>query len=333
MKKIIQIINNFFARLATIFAFFVTVSSALYQYGVIDDKEFTPFTFFIISIISFICSLIIALLLRHFQIPNKDSVYHELNKPKDMKNPENVIIEQMYNRVGSSRSLIRYKDMEDSKHKYSVLNRFDILDYNCANYQSIRVFHGTNASKSVSAYLPYCESTEYRISFNSIIIEAYNILTGKKLKIECANNSPDEKLCTHRFKINFDKPLQSGESFHILYYISFPHELSCLSQDKEIMSISLVRIKKKPIENLSFSIMLNYEPSLVRFFSYNEHSEKSKTLHSNEAVKKYRLADCINDVNETILKKLPIDINQEFYKTGINISKAKQTMYIIEYQK
>lgn len=333
LKKIVQILNNFFARLAAIFAFLVSVSSTLYQYGVIGTKQFNPTSFIIIAAISFFCALIVVLLIRKFQIPSKESKPIELSKSSENKDPEIAVVKQMFNRIGSSRSLMRYKDMEDNNHKYSNISRFDILDYNCANYQSIRVFHGTNISKSISSYLPYCESTEFRIGFDDITIVAYDMLTGRKLKVECANDSSKEKLCTHCFRINFEKPLKPGESFHICYYISFPYELHCLSQEKEIMSISLVRLKKKPIDNLFFSILLNFEPSLVRFFSYNKNNEKSQTLHSNEKLRKTGLSSCLSDIiSENILRKLPIDLNQEFYEMGINIPKAKQSMYIIEYQ-
>ena len=332
MRRIVKFLNNFFARLTAVFVFLLTLFSALCQYGIIKNISFTPKTFSIIAAASFIIALAIAWILKKYQIPNKD--YNSLisTERKSSKNTENLIIEQMNNRIGSSRSLIKYKDMIDNKHKYLSISRYDVLDYTSANYQSIRIFHGTNVSHSTSTDLPYCESTEYKISFNEITVEAYDILSGKKLKVECANNSPNEKLCTHRFRINFERPLQPNESFHILCYISFPHELSCLSQDKEIMSISLVRIKKKPVNNLSFSVLLNYEPSLVRFFSYNANSDKAKTLHTNEVVKKESIENCLTGINKNILSLLPINIKQEFYTIGINISKAKESIYLIEYQ-
>lgn len=83
-----------------------------------------------IGIIAFTLSVIIALLLKKLQIPSENSNYNTVKKHKDSNDLENEIVDKMYNRIGSSQSLIRYDDMNNTKHKYSQVDRFDILDYN-----------------------------------------------------------------------------------------------------------------------------------------------------------------------------------------------------------
>lgn len=83
-----------------------------------------------IGIIAFTLSVIIALLLKKLQIPSKNSNYNTVKKHKDSNDLKNEIADKMYNRIGSSQSLIRYDDMNNTKHKYSQVDRFDILDYN-----------------------------------------------------------------------------------------------------------------------------------------------------------------------------------------------------------
>lgn len=327
-KWYIALINSFIARAATIFLFFLAILTALKDF-IFEDTSFLGekpgICFVIFILISLVLSLVITFLL------------------KDVKKSENITVDcstcdteeikkRLINRIGSSRSLdIYYEDDIDNWHKYSTVKRYDILDYNCSNYKSIRELHGINASKKTTLYIPYCESTEYKISFNEIKVMAYDISTGKKLKVECCYANPDEKLNTHSFKIYFDKPLKPNQIFHIAYYIEFPHELDCLSSIKEIMSLSLVRIKKR-IGNIEFCVMLSFEPASVCYYSYDKNNKNIEILsNQNCMVRETRFCSQEVDIRDDILSKFPIDRTETFYKIGVDVPNPKESMYIIEY--
>ena len=193
------------------------------------------------------------------------------------------------------------------------------------------LFRSINASGKATKYIPYCESTEYKVSFNNIKILAYDIVSGKKLKVECCHADADEKLNTHSFRIMFDKPLEPNHIFQIIFYIEFPHELDCLSQTKEIMTLSLVRIRKK-IENISFYILLNFNPELVYLYSYNDKNKKMKNIpQPNEIVREGKCSAQVLGIREDILDNFPIDKEVSFYIAGMDIQKPKDSMYIVEY--
>lgn len=323
----ILLINNFIARAAAIFLFFLALLTGLKDF-IFENTFFlgkSPIIVFIgIVIVSIMLSAILTWLLKDFKI----------DSDKDLGNVaiDDGVKRSLFNRIGSSRSLVVYfNDEVDTFHKYTKIKRYDILNYADSNYRSIRELHGINASRKPTKYVPYCESTEYKVSFNDIKIIAYDIASGKKLKVECCHADKDEKLNTHSFRILFDKPLEPNHIFQIAFYIEFPNELDCLSQTKEIMTLSLVRVKKR-IENVSFYIMLNFNPELVYLYSYSTKKEKLKIIPQHgESVREGRCSTKILGIREDILNNFPINKNLNFYIVGMDIQKPKESMYIIEY--
>ncbi len=282
--------------------------------------------FFFMVIIALGISAILTWVLRDIKL-NEDRNLGEVR----MEEVEGVT-RSLYNRIASSRSLvIYYDDEEDVFHKYTKIKRFDILNYDDSNYKSIRELHGINVSGKPTQYVSYCESTEYKVSFNDTKILAYDIASGKKLKVECCHADMDEKLNTHSFRIMFDKPLEPGHIFQIVFYIEFPHELDCLSQTKEIMTLSLVRIRKR-IENVTFYVMLNFNPELVYLYSYNANKKKMQIIpQHSESVREGKCTSQILGMRDDILKNFPIDRSVQLYIAGMDVQKPKDSMYIIEY--
>ena len=325
-KWLVALINSTIARTASIFLFFLALFGALEQFEIIDVAFFggeASSYFVIMGVFSFVLAFLISMLLKNLKIENDENVGSVA--------PTDGITRSLFNRIGSSRSLaIYYSDEVDSAHKYSSFKRYDILDYDDNHYRSIRIVEGMNASKETTVSIPYCESTEYKVGFNDITILAYDVSSGKKLKVECCHADPHEKLNTHSFRVVFDKPLEPHQHFHIAYYVSFPHELDCLSQTKEIMSISLVRIKRR-IERLSFSVFLNFRPEYVRLYSYEKSKKKETIIPEQRAVYESKCSSNTIALREDILDKFPIDKDKMFSVAGLEIPNPKSSMYIIEY--
>lgn len=326
-KWLLSLVNSFIARAATIFLFFLAVLTGMkdFIFGNIAFLGDKPIISFVILIaISIVLSLIITFLLKDVK----------KNVEDDFETCDNNEIKRtLLNRIGSSRSLeVYYDDEIDKRHKYSIIKRFDILDYSgSANFKSIRELKGINSSNKITTYIPYSESTEYKLSFNDIKIIAYDVSSGKKLKVECCHANPDEKLYTHSFRIMFDQPLKPNHIFQIAYYIEIPHELECLSVRKEIMSMSLVRIKKK-VENMQFYIMLNFNPSSMGYYSYNKKKRCFKTTsNQNDVVRESKISSNELGIRDDILSKFPIDTNKLYYKIGMDVPTPSDSMYVIEY--
>ena len=326
-KWYIILIDSFIARAAAIFLFFLAIITGVKEFFL----EKNPFIiehsigYFVVSIlISIVISAVLTFILKDIKFSDTPK-FIELQKDDKIKR-------HLMNRIGSSRSLeVYFEDEIDTMHKYTNVKRYDILDYDDKNYKSIRELYGINVSRKATLYIQYSESTEYKVSFNDIKIIAYDIVSGKKLKVECCHAAPDEKLNTHNFRVVFDKPLKPNQLFQIVYYIEFPHELECLSQTKEIMSLSLVRIKKK-IENVSFYVLLNFKPDAVCFYSFFKKGRKIELLPQlNEDVREAKCSSETLGIREDILNKFPIDSKKIFNIVGINISKPKCSMFLIEY--
>ena len=325
-KWLVAIINSTIARTTSIFLFFLALFGALEQFEIIDVAFFggkASTYFIIIAIFSFMLALLITMLLKNLKLENDENIGSVA--------PTDGITRSLFNRIGSSRSLaIYYSDEMDTAHKYSSIKRYDILDYDDNHYRSIRILEGMNASKEATLSIPYCESTEYKVGFNDIIILAYDVSSGKQLKVECCHADPNEKLNTHSFRIVFSKPLEPHQHFNIAYFVSFPHELDCLSQTKEIMSISLVRIKRK-VGRLSFNVFLNFKPEYVRLYSYDKSKKKETIIPEQRAVYESTCSSNVIALREDILNKFPIDKNKTFSVAGLEIPNPKSSMYIIEY--
>lgn len=326
-KWYIILLDSFFARASAIFLFFLAIITGIKEFFLESSSFIINHTvgYFIITIaISIVLSGVLTFILRDVKFSDIPK-FIELQKDDRIKR-------HLLNRIGSSRSLeVYYDDEIDNMHKYTQVKRYDILDYNDKNYKSIRELYGINVSRKATLYIQYSESTEYKVSFDEINIIAYDIVSGKKLKVECCHADSDEKLNTHNFRIMFDKPLKPNQIFQIVYYIEFPHELECLSQTKEIMSLSLVRIKKK-VENVSFYVLLNFRPDSVCFYSFNKKGQKIELLpQHNEDVKEAKCSSETLGIREDILNNFPIDSTKIFNIMGINVSKPKCSMFLIEY--
>jgi hypothetical protein len=173
-------------------------------------------------------------------------------------------------RVGSQMSTrILDKDIEcDYSHNYTKIFRQDMLDYENQDYYSFRRLTGKNISKTPSSFLVYSEAMDVPIEFDKIEIFAINTNTKNPLVVECLHNTKEKRL-KHTFKINFEAPKITGEHFDISYSIRIPKELSVLNKDKEITSISLVRIMNRPISELEFNVCLDFNPRAIKVFGRN----------------------------------------------------------------
>lgn len=326
-KWLIMLADSFIARAVAIFLFFLAIITGVKEFFLSSNDFISKYSvpYFILSIIiSIIISAIFTFYLKRYKISDSTNI--------DNMDNDDGVKSRLIDRIGSSRSLqIYYHDEVDVKHKYTQIKRYDVLDYSQSDYKSIRELHGINTSKESTLYIPYSESTEYKVSFKDIKIIAYDMATGQELKVECCHANMNKKLNTHNFRILFNKPLKPNQIFQIVYYIECPRELECLNATDEIMSLSLVRIKKK-IENVSFYILLDSKPSSTCMYSYDYNSKTALLMPElNEDV---RVTKCTQDsigIRNDILTKFPIDTTKDYYLQGANITKPNKSMYIIEY--
>lgn len=210
----------------------------------------------------------------------------------------------------------------DEKHTFELVYRHDYLDYTTGNYISNRALKGINSSSSPSSCLIYCESTEYKVPFSDVKISAFDNNTGNQLHVECLQD-PNTPLITHIFRIHFKTPIQSGESFDISYSIFFPHELKILNDAREIMSISLMRIRRK-IGKLVFIVSLEGDFQSVKTFK-----KKSNLLSviRRNAIFHGPLKQTDLSVEEYLEKPTIDDMNS----IGISIDNPNGSLYVIEY--
>lgn len=251
-------------------------------------------------------------------------VIDEFQKPNDAQKRIDEINKKITNRIGVLKSSQKPdKELIDSAHSIYLMERMDILDYSTNDYMSYRIIEGKNDSKSISPFLKHKESTDSKTSPRELIIKAYDLKTGKELRIEF--DEKEQKVYVHKFKIMFTTPIKPQEEFSIMYFIKIPNELSQLSNDEEMMSISLNRFEKK-IDKLSFGVYLDFNPTQVEMFLRNENGEAE-------------IIDSIPDVIEVD----KVDINEKFKnflnnvriksKIHLNIEKPKKETYVIYYRK
>lgn len=199
----------------------------------------------------------------------------------------------------------------------------DILDYSTDNYMSYRIINGKNDSKSSSPFLKYKESTDSKTSAKELIVKAYDLKTGKELKVEFEEK--EQKVYVHKFKIMFTTPLKPQQEFSIIYFIKIPNELSQLSDNEEMMSISLNRFEKK-IEKLRFGVYLDFIPVQIETFLRNQNSEAE-------------IIDSIPVLEET--EEVSIDERFKIFMDNISIKskilleveQPKKETYVIYYRK
>lgn len=263
---------------------------------------------FVISIIGIICKII----------------YEKTQTPNDAQNRINEINEKIIDRIGVLKSSEKPdKDLMDSQHSIALFERMDILDYSTNDYMSYRIINGKNDSKSNSPFLKYKESTDSKTSAKELIIRAYDLKTGKELKVEFEEK--EQKVYVHKFKIMFTTPLKSQQEFSIIYFIKIPNELSQLSDNEEMMSISLNRFEKK-IEKLRFGVYLDFIPVQIETFLRNQNSEAE-------------IIDSIPKLDETgevaIDERFKIFMDNISIKSKIqlDVEKPKKETYVIYYRK
>jgi len=178
-------------------------------------------------------------------------------------------------RIGSSRSI---NDVYPDKcHKFTHITRQDLLDYrvskqsngqttNGRHFVSIRFLEGYNASKHTTDGIIYLECSEYRAHYHQIKVVAHDMKTSRELKVEFCGLEINKKYTDFPFKIFFQKPLNPGEEFKIIFSITLINELEVLTDNDEIMSICLLRYKKG-VEKLDFNVCLDFEPQTVNVLS------------------------------------------------------------------
>jgi SIR2-like domain len=165
-------------------------------------------------------------------------------------------------RLGSGLSLQVDPDHIDRIHRYSLVERTDLLDYESGDFVSVRRLTGTNESDLLSAHLIYSESSEHKLRFADVKITAFDAKTRDPLIVEPLDDR-DLATYTHGYRILFVRPLSPGEHFDIVYSINLRGELLNLSPVNEIMSVSLARITGH-IELLRFNVCLNFRPQMAR---------------------------------------------------------------------
>lgn len=149
----------------------------------------------------------------------------------------------------------------DRIHRYSLVERTDLLDYQTGDFVSLRRLSGTNQSDLLSTHLVYSETSERKLSFAEMEVLAFDTATQEPLEVESLEDQ-NTLLFTHGYKVFFRRPLSPGESFDIVYRITLPGELRDLSQVDEVMSVSLARISRG-IDSLRFNVCLDFSPQAV----------------------------------------------------------------------
>ena len=299
-KWIVSIVAAIFAAMEFLEYFGVFSFSGFGIKGIIS--------LFVISIIGIICKII----------------YEKTQTPNDAQNRINEINEKITERIGVLKSSEKpEKDLMDSQHSIALFERMDILDYSTNDYMSYRIINGKNDSKSNSPFLKYKESTDSKTSAKELIIKAYDLKTGKELKVEFEEK--ENKVYVHKFKIMFTTPLKPQQEFSIIYFIKIPNELSQLSDNEEMMSISLNRFEKK-IEKLCFGVYLDFIPVQIETFLRNQNSEAE-------------IIDSIPKLDETgevaIDERFKIFMDNISIKSKIqlDVEKPKKETYVIYYRK
>lgn len=307
----IKRISNFFASIFSIIVGIYAIIEVLSYFNVCDLSIFGLKGFF--AIVTFaVVSIVINLLLNNLQ---KDSTAKETIKQ---------INDSVDNRQGvkySSRKPTKYEI--DSIHSIALFERSDILDYNTPDYFSYRRIRGKNEKKVDSPFLKYKESTDSRTSPKDLVIEAFDLKTGKSLRVKF--DRPETKGYSHSFKIYFTIPLEKGEEFDIAYIIKIPGELSQLGDDDEIMSVTLNRYKKK-ISMLRFNIYLSFSPTHAEAFLRTS-DKKARSIPEKPQI----LSVDTIDMNKIFQKYTAGTVVDSMIKLEVN--KPLKETYVISYKK
>jgi NAD-dependent SIR2 family protein deacetylase len=196
-------------------------------------------------------------------------------RPMNVQEPaerDSSYLNLMNSRLGSGLSLQVDPDRVDRIHRYSLVERTDLLDYASGDFVSVRRLSGTNESDLLSAHVVYSESSERKLTFADVRVTAFDSLTREPLIIEPLDDR-DLAMFTHGYKILFRQPLSPGERFDIVYSITLRGELLDLSPVNEIMSVSLARITRD-VEKLRFNVCLNFRPKMIRLECFDEQGSR-----------------------------------------------------------
>jgi len=227
-------------------------------------------------------------------------------------------------RLGTGLSLQVNPEHVDNIHHYSLVYRQDLLDYKTGDFYSIRRLAGFNTGDHLSAYLIYSESSEQKITFRDTGVKAIDLNTGNELVVE-STEDPEKMSFTHAFRIYFPKPLAYKQKFDVGYCIILPGELKVLSKENEIMSISLVRIKKGA-DRLEFNVCLNFKPRAFVIECMDENGNRSMSKGEEPRLTKY--------VPRTRLEKLfKLDWSSAPCKIEWSCNNPDKMLYIINYKK
>ena len=252
------------------------------------------------------------------------AVFDKIYKTNDDQLRVDELNNKITNRIGVLKSSEKPdKELMDSFHRISLIERVDILDYSTNDYLSYRIIKGVNVSKRNSPFLKYKESTDSKTSSDQLVLRAYDLKTGKELKIEFEEKT--QKVYVHKFKIMFTTPINNNEEFSIIYFMKIPNELGQLSDNEEMMSISLNRFENK-IDKLKFGIYLNFVPSIVEPFIRDVDGSAG-----------------LLDIKPDILETNEIEIDERFRqyldkieiksKISIDVDKPKKQTYVLHYRK
>ena len=294
------------------FTAIATVLGVLEQFGTVSLTKYGVSGFIVLFFICVICSIIYSI----FILKEKPELEVDYNNEMSFK---------IYNRIGVLKSSSKPQDLElDKSHEFYLIERTDILDYGVGDYASIRILKGKNVHKGKSTRLMYKESTDAKSRWTDLEIVAYDLKTNKELRVEPLD-PPTQKLYTHRFFINFARPLEMNEEFEIMYFIKIPNELNELCNNDEMMSISLNRYTKK-IHTLKFNVILNFEPSNV--VSYLRDNEGKVTVSN------IRLSEENYDMSmiPEQFKSYILDYNLK-HILSLNCDNPLKQTYIINYKK
>ena len=121
-----------------------------------------------------------------------------------------------------------------------------------------------------------------------------------------------------------------NEEFEIAYFMKIPGELKQLQDNDEVMSISLNRYKKR-VENLMFSVCLNFEPLNYGVFLRNINGRPEKLV---TPVKKEKFSFDQSSIPQVIKQHFDSKlISAVTTSLSINIDRPNKETYVIYYKK
>jgi hypothetical protein len=191
----------------------------------------------------------------------------------------------LISRLGPGLSLQVNPEHVDTIHRYSLVERTDLLDYESGDFVSIRRLSGTNESELLSTHLIYSESSERRLSYSETNLMAFDANTKEPLSVEPLVDH-DALMFTIGYKIFFRRPLSPGEIFDVVFRISLPGELRELSETDEVMSISLARIARGTMR-LRFNVCLNFRPTSVKMECLDGEGSREEVIGDPARIEAY----------------------------------------------